>query len=126
MDVKLKEFLTNIKLKDDEISLFDNAILTSATYVTSSKKFILNISFNSLCNPEVFFVIDKIRNIKEYDFNINIIQHDTLINSAYVTNIFQEVILKKYFIENDYVVINDSTYTVSYDKNNIPYRKCKI
>ena len=96
MDVKLKDFLTSINLSNDEINLFDNATLTSATYITTSKKFIINISFNSLCKPEVYFVIDKIRNIKTYDFNINIIQHDTLINSAYVTQIFQNVIVKKY------------------------------
>ena len=96
MDVKLKDFLTSINLNNDEINLFDNATLTSATYITTSKKFIINISFNSLCKPEVYFVVDKIRNIKTYDFNINIIQHDTLINSTYITQIFQNVIIPKY------------------------------
>ena len=96
MDVKLKDFLTSLNIKDQEIELFDDAKLTNATYITSTKKFIIDISCHNLCNPLVYFVIDKIRNNKQYNFHINIIQHETLINSTYLKDIFDKVILSKY------------------------------
>ena len=38
MEVKLKEFLDNFKLKDSELSLFEDAKLTNATYLFSGDK----------------------------------------------------------------------------------------
>ena len=96
MNVKLKDFLTSINIKESEIELFDDAKLTNATYITSLKKFIIDISCHNLCNPSVYFVIDKIRNNKQYNFNINIIQHETLVNSIYLKEIFEKVVLVKY------------------------------
>ena len=96
MDVKLKEFLSSLNLKDDEINLFEDAKLSNAVYITSTKKFIIDVSFNKLCEPKIYFVIDKIKNNKKHNFNINIIQHETLINSTYLKMIFDKVILEKY------------------------------
>ena len=83
-------------IKEQEIELFDDAKLTNATYITSLKKFVIDISCHNLCNPLVYFVIDKIRNNKQYNFCINIIQHETLVNSTYLKEIFEKVILTKY------------------------------
>ena len=91
MDVKLKDFLTSLNIKEQEIELFDDAKLTNATYITSLKKFVIDISCHNLCNPLVYFVIDKIRNNKQYNFCINIIQHETLVNSTYLKDIFEKV-----------------------------------
>ncbi len=96
MDTKLKDFLTNLELNDEQINLFKNGILQNATYITSTKKFIIDITFNDLCNPLIYFVIEDIKRSKKYNFNINIIQHDTLINSTYIKKIYEEVTLKKY------------------------------
>lgn len=96
MDVKLKDFLTSINLNNDEIEYFKSATLTSATYLSHSKKFVINISFNYLCDPYTYFIIEKIKKNIQYDVIINIIQHETLINSDYLKLIFNNVILKKY------------------------------
>jgi len=96
MDEKLIDFLTSLSIKEEEIELFDDAKLTNATYITSLKKFIIDISCHNLCNPQVYFIIDKIRNNKKYNFNINIIQHETLVNTPYLKEIFDKVILLKY------------------------------
>lgn len=96
MDVKLKEFLSNLKLTDYEINLFNNAKLANATYITSVKKFVIDISFDKLADPNIYFVIQKIQNNKQYNFNINVIQHETLMNSTYLKEIFNKVVLVKY------------------------------
>ncbi len=96
MDVKLKEFLTSLNLTEEEINVFENTRLTNATYVTKLKKFIIDISCDKLCNPLAYFTIDKIRNIKQYNFNVNIIQHETLVNSIYLKEILDKVILVKF------------------------------
>ena len=96
MDLKLKNFLSTFVLKDNEINLFNDAKLNNATYITSLQKFIIDISFDSLCDPSLYFVIEKIKNDNTYNFNFNVIQHETLMNSDYLKEIFEKVILVKY------------------------------
>ncbi len=96
MDSKLKDFLSTFKLKDSEYELFESAKLTNATYITSLQKFIIDLSFDSLCNPSLYFVLEKIKNNEMYNINININQHETLMGSDYLKEIFQKVILLKY------------------------------
>ena len=96
MDAKLKEFLTTFKLKDNEIKLFEGAKLTNATYITSLKKFVIELSFDSLCDPSLYFVIEKLKNDKTYNLTFNILQHETLMASHYLKEIFNKVILTKY------------------------------
>jgi len=57
MDSKLKDFLATFKLKDSEIQLFENAKLSNATYIKSLQKFVIDISFDSLCDPSIYFVV---------------------------------------------------------------------
>lgn len=96
MEVKLKEFLDNFKLKDSELSLFEDAKLTNATYLTASQKLVIDLSYDKLCDPTIYFVIEKIKNNANYNFLINVIQHETLMNSYYLRDIFEKVILTKY------------------------------
>lgn len=96
MDSRLSEFLKTFKLKQTELTLFEEAKLESATYITSLQKFVIDISFNGLCDPSIYFVIEKIKNNKDYNFTINVIQHETLMGSNYLKEIFNKVILVKY------------------------------
>ena len=97
MDSRLKDFLAIFKLRDSELELFGEAKLANATYITSLQKFIIDISFDKLCDPSLYFVIEKLKNTKNtYDFSFNIIQHETLMGSNYLKEVFNKVILVKY------------------------------
>ena len=96
MNAKLNDFLKTFKLKEAELNFFEEGKLESATYITSLQKFVIDISFNQLCDPSLYFVVEKIKSNKDYNFTINIIQHETLMGSSYLKEIFNKVILVKY------------------------------